>query len=210
MPNAAGAPMQPPMDPNGYPMNSAPHFAPPVPAYYGDKPYHGLDDQTVALHHGYNQLSNRFDDPTQLALARPYQRADGSPFAAAMGGDPSLASYYTRFPTAKRTRSTTTKNKRYICQICHSAFARPSTLSTHMNKHTGAKPHMCPHPGCGKRFSVLSNMRRHRRIHDRNQAQSQMAAAAAAAAAAAVAGPSPLPSTLPATIIQQPKLEQVL
>ncbi|KAJ1833089.1 hypothetical protein LPJ63_003022 [Coemansia sp. RSA 2711] len=34
-----------------------------------------------------------------------------------------------------------------------------------MYTHTGEKPHECTFPGCNKRFSVLSNLRRHTRLH---------------------------------------------
>jgi uncharacterized Zn-finger protein len=51
--------------------------------------------------------------------------------------------------------------ERYICSICMKAFSRPSSLRIHSNSHTGEKPYRCPLSGCGKRFSVRSNMKRH-------------------------------------------------
>jgi len=52
---------------------------------------------------------------------------------------------------------------RYICQTCNKAFSRPSSLKIHSHSHTGEKPFKCPHAGCGKSFSVRSNMKRHER-----------------------------------------------
>ncbi|KAL9631256.1 MAG: hypothetical protein Q9164_005993 [Protoblastenia rupestris] len=52
---------------------------------------------------------------------------------------------------------------RYVCQVCNKAFSRPSSLKIHSHSHTGEKPFICPHKGCGKAFSVRSNMKRHER-----------------------------------------------
>ncbi|KAK9460727.1 uncharacterized protein V1516DRAFT_608603, partial [Lipomyces oligophaga] len=52
---------------------------------------------------------------------------------------------------------------RYICGVCLRAFSRPSSLRIHSHSHTGEKPFMCSHSGCGKAFSVRSNMKRHER-----------------------------------------------
>ncbi|KAI1790656.1 hypothetical protein LXA43DRAFT_1074667 [Ganoderma leucocontextum] len=56
-------------------------------------------------------------------------------------------------------------DRRHGCGICHRRFNRPSSLMIHMNSHTGAQPFKCPFPGCTRRFSVNSNMRRHYRNH---------------------------------------------
>ena len=57
--------------------------------------------------------------------------------------------------------------KNRVCPLCHKVFNRPSGLKTHMHIHTGEKPYRCDWPGCGKYFSVRSNMIRHNKIHKR-------------------------------------------
>ncbi|PIA15345.1 hypothetical protein COEREDRAFT_44961, partial [Coemansia reversa NRRL 1564] len=63
------------------------------------------------------------------------------------------------------TQGSSSQRKRYLCTVCQKMFARPSTLATHMHSHTGEKPYECMWDSCGKRFSVMSNLRRHQRIH---------------------------------------------
>ncbi|TFK54211.1 hypothetical protein OE88DRAFT_1625056, partial [Heliocybe sulcata] len=58
---------------------------------------------------------------------------------------------------------------KYECPYCGKGFNRPSSLKIHINSHTGEKPFMCPQEGCGRTFSVLSNMRRHARVHGQPQ-----------------------------------------
>jgi uncharacterized Zn-finger protein len=54
---------------------------------------------------------------------------------------------------------------RYVCPYCQKKFSRPSSLRIHTYSHTGEKPFVCTEPGCGRHFSVQSNMRRHLRVH---------------------------------------------
>ncbi|OAD08598.1 C2H2-type zinc finger transcription factor, partial [Mucor lusitanicus CBS 277.49] len=54
---------------------------------------------------------------------------------------------------------------RYYCPFCNKAFNRPSSLRIHTYSHTGEKPFVCQEEGCGRQFSVQSNMRRHLRVH---------------------------------------------
>ncbi|ODQ79742.1 hypothetical protein BABINDRAFT_22628, partial [Babjeviella inositovora NRRL Y-12698] len=53
------------------------------------------------------------------------------------------------------------------CPECQKQFKRPSSLQTHMHSHTGAKPYYCSWSGCGRAFSVRSNMTRHMKLHER-------------------------------------------
>lgn len=71
--------------------------------------------------------------------------------------------------------------KKHKCKVCDKRFTRPSSLQTHMYSHTGEKRKSIPnHPkhvsnrspafacdveGCGRHFSVVSNLRRHKKVH---------------------------------------------
>ncbi|OIW35607.1 hypothetical protein CONLIGDRAFT_639870 [Coniochaeta ligniaria NRRL 30616] len=58
--------------------------------------------------------------------------------------------------------------KKHKCKVCDKRFTRPSSLQTHMYSHTGEKPFSCEVEGCGRQFSVVSNLRRHRKVHKNN------------------------------------------
>ncbi|KAJ3413257.1 Eukaryotic translation initiation factor 2-alpha kinase [Chytridiales sp. JEL 0842] len=67
----------------------------------------------------------------------------------------------TRSPTRPQRDPTP---RRYACVHCPKRFTRPSTLKTHMNSHTGERPFACENAGCGWKFTVLSNLKRHMRV----------------------------------------------
>lgn len=86
--------------------------------------------------------------------------------------------------------------KKHKCKVCDKRFTRPSSLQTHMYSHTGEKrtfslmlhsknqkgpvnsfansriAFACEVEGCGRHFSVVSNLRRHRKVH-RGDARSE-------------------------------------
>ena len=76
--------------------------------------------------------------------------------------------------------------KKHKCKVCDKRFTRPSSLQTHMYSHTGEKreyselpwfhtslttlaAYACEAQGCGRHFSVVSNLRRHRKVHRGDQ-----------------------------------------
>ncbi|CAN3362432.1 hypothetical protein DICA4_E02696 [Diutina catenulata] len=71
-----------------------------------------------------------------------------------------------RAPSGYEMKPETAERNR--CRICQKQFKRPSSLQTHYYSHTGEKIFKCPWNGCGKQFSVKSNMTRHYRLHERD------------------------------------------
>ncbi|KAK4934726.1 hypothetical protein LTR10_024075 [Elasticomyces elasticus] len=88
-------------------------------------------------------------------LPRPQQML-GAPL-----GPPAPQSMMGQF-SSKMSANTQKKHK---CKVCDKRFTRPSSLQTHMYSHTGEKPFACDVEGCGRHFSVVSNLRRHKKVH---------------------------------------------
>ncbi|KAF1803741.1 hypothetical protein FB192DRAFT_1254732, partial [Mucor lusitanicus] len=57
--------------------------------------------------------------------------------------------------------------KQYQCPQCLKSFSRPSALQTHSYTHTAEKPFQCRNFNCGRSFSVVSNLRRHFKVHQK-------------------------------------------
>ncbi|KAJ1723792.1 hypothetical protein LPJ53_001909 [Coemansia erecta] len=62
--------------------------------------------------------------------------------------------------------------RKYECAVCKKRFVRPSSLISHGYTHTGERPFACDFPGCSKKFSVMSNLRRHSVVHTRRRKSS--------------------------------------
>ncbi|KAI9668992.1 MAG: hypothetical protein M1829_005220 [Trizodia sp. TS-e1964] len=99
----------------------------------------------------YSSASEHYDSlSASRKLPLPEVGALGLP-AAAMS---MMGQFNSKLPT--------TCQKRHKCKVCDKRFTRPSSLQTHMYSHTGEKPFSCE---CGRSFSVVSNLRRHRKVH---------------------------------------------
>lgn len=85
------------------------------------------------------------------------------PRPSGLGGNapPPPQSMMTQFSS----KVSSSAQKKHKCKVCDKRFTRPSSLQTHIYSHTGEKPFSCEVEGCGRHFSVVSNLRRHRKVH---------------------------------------------
>jgi len=123
-----------------------PYYAPSSVGSVADS---STDYSSAASDTGYESMA------ASRTLPRPTQMM-GLPL-----GPPAPQSMMGQF-SSKMSANTQKKHK---CKICDKRFTRPSSLQTHMYSHTGEKPFACDVEGCGRHFSVVSNLRRHKKVH---------------------------------------------
>jgi hypothetical protein len=114
--------------------------------------YFGSVDSSVGS--DYSNAGSDIESVSSRTLPRPSGLLNG-------GVPPAPQSMMGQF-SSKISSSTQKKHK---CKVCDKRFTRPSSLQTHMYSHTGEKPFSCEVEGCGRHFSVVSNLRRHRKVH---------------------------------------------
>ncbi|KAI6861937.1 hypothetical protein KC338_g6424 [Hortaea werneckii] len=150
-----------PSQPTSSPYGASPYTTSPYhssPGTMSNGSYYSPSDPTYPVSNLYHQrpLPSNFPPPPPPASI-PVQppTADGLP-----APNPWQHHHYIS-PSSQATFPQS--QDPYICQTCNKAFSRPSSLKIHSHSHTGEKPFKCPHAGCGKAFSVRSNMKRHER-----------------------------------------------
>jgi len=129
---------------------------------YQQQHHHPSHPHQAHVHPSQHHPVHHQRAPPQTVM--PYQ--DNS-----MGSNGNRTTPARRGPYLSRQRAllagldSTSPSSRYQCQYCHKQFSRPSSLRIHTYSHTGERPFKCSEEGCGRQFSVQSNMRRHLRVH---------------------------------------------
>ncbi|KXL47388.1 hypothetical protein M433DRAFT_316997 [Acidomyces richmondensis BFW] len=147
-----------PSQPNTSPFGNANYTASPYtssPGAVSNCSYYSPNNSTYPVANLYNQRPLPSNFPPQPTTHTPAQQSSNL-----SSGNPWEHHHYIS-PSSQA--SFPQSQDRYICQTCNKAFSRPSSLKIHSHSHTGEKPFKCPHAGCGKAFSVRSNMKRHER-----------------------------------------------
>lgn len=145
-----------PSQPNTSPYNQSPYATSPYnasPGALSSGSYYSPTDASYPVSNLYHQrpLPSNFPPQAPQAMRSTPNLATTNPWEHHHYISPSSQA---TFPQSQ---------DRYICQTCNKAFSRPSSLKIHSHSHTGEKPFKCQHGGCGKAFSVRSNMKRHER-----------------------------------------------
>jgi uncharacterized Zn-finger protein len=117
-------------------------------------PYFGSMDSSAT---DISSVSDIYD-ATRPSLPRPAGMIHSQCLPHQSGAQAAMMSTF----SSRVSPNTTKKHK---CKVCDKRFTRPSSLQTHMYSHTGERPFACDVEGCGRQFSVVSNLRRHRKVH---------------------------------------------
>jgi len=137
-------------DSYGFPSTHSAHSSISSASTYPSSYYGSVSE---ASYGDYSSASESVDMPSRT-LPRPTALANGTlpPAPQTMMGQ-------------FNSKVSSSSQKKHKCKICDKRFTRPSSLQTHMYSHTGEKPFACDVEGCGRHFSVVSNLRRHRKVH---------------------------------------------
>lgn len=140
---------------------------------YGFPTTSSVSSNSASSNYGYpyyaGSASGSVDDPTDgssVTSDAGYQFGGVRSSTFAAHGRRNCAKVYDEAVSVQHIPLTM---KKHNCDFCHKGFSRPSSLQTHMYSHTNEKPFACKVEGCGRSFSVMSNLRRHRKGHVRGE-----------------------------------------
>ncbi|KAJ1838026.1 hypothetical protein LPJ70_005622 [Coemansia sp. RSA 2708] len=82
----------------------------------------------------------------------------------------------------------------HTCEVCERSFSDSSSLARHRRTHTGVRPYGCEHPGCSKRFTRKTSLRKHMLTHSPDHARfGRYSAVPSSGGSSATLSPAPSP-----------------
>ncbi|CEP10420.1 hypothetical protein [Parasitella parasitica] len=115
----------------------------------------------------YQPLSPYNSNFNDLGSVSPSSTCSSSSIPSLSTPEPEFDEQKTRNNIIQHLVSKPKPKKQYQCTQCLKSFTRPSALQTHSYTHTAEKPFQCQSPNCGRSFSVVSNLRRHFKVHQK-------------------------------------------
>lgn len=109
----------------------------------------------------YSQLNQIVDNIDRIVLNRSNSYVDDS-------CDIDLSqSYSSTNLKLQKEKIYKPSSKLNCCRYCKKIFRRRHQLDTHLNIHTGRKPHQCE--ACGRQFRAITTLQSHLSTHDCRQ-----------------------------------------
>ncbi|KAI3604052.1 c2h2 conidiation transcription factor [Moniliophthora roreri] len=136
-----------------------------MPHYPNDPYYHSYSDSDFGRRYDNSYMTSSTPHDYHMLQRSRSQHTYESYNLRHQSSSPVLYHPYSMYD---RNDPDSVSNAKHQCRFCGKRFSRPSGLEIHMTTHTGEKPYVCPEEGCGRSFSVRSNMRRHVRIVHQN------------------------------------------
>lgn len=125
------------------------------------------------IQHSFNSRSSPVIDPIlsafpSVASATSFNAAVAAVTAAAASGHSSVGSLASLIASNASSSSSPgnmkkQRPKRFHCPHCQIAFSNQGQLRGHVRIHTGERPFVCDHDGCGKSFTRNEELTRHKR-----------------------------------------------